>query len=425
MGQAQSKGAAIISRPLVLKVLGRAMSARASTDQLENPDFPFLSDSLTVATVKESKTFFIIRGMPGSGKSTLAKQISLKYKEACRVISADKFNLKPEVRSAVPEAYHKLDDEVASCCRQGASVVVLDDTHHEKERLDQLLDIADQHQFSVVFVEPKTPWHGDCFVLAQKNHWGLSLEELKNLKPALDAELLPLYYGWFLSRKSAEHLRKTGLTFLEGLGNLKAFRKRSSDFGSYEPKAKIDLPAYFAHRPSVLHCTTKFTDYGKAPGSEQYAKLEALKNAYGKAFSLTITALFVTPNTTGARVKLGEQELLLWPPDADKETPTSESLPKGSRAHVTLGCARGVEDKQTGLDLLEFVKLQQGGSEGEDLGELSSGTLRYFNKGLWMLTLSKKLEVKAIFSGYYGKGKLVTSEGSGAKDSAFPSCTII
>ncbi|XP_030077196.1 2',3'-cyclic-nucleotide 3'-phosphodiesterase isoform X2 [Microcaecilia unicolor] len=401
------------------------MSTQASTDHPESLHFPFLSDNPTIATVKESKTFFIIRGLPGSGKSTLAKEFLERYKDACRVISADKFNIKPEVRRAVPDTYHRFDNEVVNCSQQGTSVIVLDDTHHEKDRLDQLLDVADQYQFSVVIVEPKVPWHSDCFTLAQKNHWGLSVEELKNLKATLDTELIPLYYGWFLSRKSADLLWKTKLTFLERLASLKAFRKRVKDFGMEETKRKMNLPDYFSYRPNVLHCTTKFTDYGKAPGSEHYTKLEAVKTSNGKAFSLTITALFVTPRTTGARIQLGEQELLLWPTDAEKEVLPLENLPRGSRAHITLGCAQGVENKQTGLDLLEFVKFQQAGTEGEDMGELGDGMLRYFDKGLWMLTLSKKIEVKAIFSGYYGKKTVMSTEGGGRRDTAFSSCTVM
>lgn len=40
-----------------------------------------------------------------------------------------------------------------------------------------------------------------------------------------------------------------------------------------EPKEKLDLVSYFGKRPpGVLHCTTKFCDYGKATGAEEYAQ---------------------------------------------------------------------------------------------------------------------------------------------------------
>lgn len=144
-----------------------------------------------------------------------------------------------------------------------------------------------------------------------------------------------------------------------------------------------------------------------------------MKKSYSKAFTLTISALFVTPKTAGAQVELSEQELQLWPNDVDKLSPT-ESLPRGSRAHITLGCADNVEAVQTGLDLLEIV--QKGGSR-EEVGELTRGKLFSLGNGRWMLNLTKKLKVRAIFTGYYGKGKPVSTHGS-RRGGALQSCTI-
>ncbi|KAK2110830.1 hypothetical protein P7K49_010576 [Saguinus oedipus] len=195
-------------------------------------------------------------------------------------------------------------------------------------------------------------------------------------------------------------------------------------FSGDETREKIDLVTYFGKRPpGVLHCTTKFCDYGKAPGAEEYAQQDVLKKSYSKAFTLTISALFVTPKTTGARVELSEQQLQLWPNDVDKLLPT-DNLPRGSRAHITLGCAADVEAVQTGLDLLEIVREEKGGSRGEEVGELSRGKLYSLGKGRWMLNLAKNMEVRAIFTGYYGKGKPVPTQGS-RKGGALQSCTII
>ncbi|MBW03006.1 2',3'-cyclic-nucleotide 3'-phosphodiesterase, partial [Eschrichtius robustus] len=191
-----------------------------------------------------------------------------------------------------------------------------------------------------------------------------------------------------------------------------------------EPREKIELVSYFGKRPpGVLHCTTKFCDYGKAAGADEYAQQDVVKKSYCKAFTLTISALFVTPKTTGARVELSEQELALWPNDVDKLSP-SDSLSRGSRAHITLGCAGDVEAVQTGVDLLEIVKQEKGGNRGEEVGELSRGKLYSLGSGRWMLNLAKKMEVRAIFTGYYGKGKAVPTRG-GRKGGAFQSCTII
>lgn len=421
-----NKGFARKSHTFLPKIF-RKMSSQPK-ERPESLQFPFLDDDETISTIRESKTLFVLRGLPGSGKSTLAQAIQDKYKDACKVISADHYKIAPAIRSAIPEDYSKVDEDLADYCKRDVCVLVVDDTHHERERLDQLCDIADKYRYKIILVEPKTAWKMDCLQLKEKNQWKLSVDELKKLKPSLEKEFLPLYYGWFLSKRSSENLRKTGQAFLDELSNIKAFKKESNKhFGaaSDDPKMKFDLTGYFVKRPpGVLHCTTKFTDYGKAPGSDDYAQQEVVKSSYGKAFFLTITALFITPKTAGARVELSEQQILLWPGDVDVIQPGG-SLPKGSRAHITLGCASGIEAVQTGIDLLELVKLEKAGNKGEEVGEIGGGKLLSYGNGMWLLQLSKKLEVRAIFGGYYGKGKLVPTQGGSKRGSPFNSCIIL
>ncbi|XP_037664319.1 2',3'-cyclic-nucleotide 3'-phosphodiesterase isoform X2 [Choloepus didactylus] len=400
------------------------MSSSGAKDKPEL-QFPFLQDEETVATLQECKTLFILRGLPGSGKTTLAQVIVDRYRDSTKMVSADTYKITPGARGAFSEEYKQLDEDLAACCRRDVRVLVLDDTNHERERLEQLFEMADQFQYQVVLVEPKTAWRLDCAQLKEKNQWQLSADELKKLKPGLEKDFLPLYFGWFLTKKSSENLRKAGLTFLDELGNHKAFKKELRHFVSGdEPREKIELVTYFGRKPpGVLHCTTKFCDYGKAAGADEYAQQDVVKKSYCKAFTLTISALFVTPKTTGARVDLSDQELLLWPNDVDKLSP-SDSLPLGSRAHITLGCASDVEAVQTGIDLLEIVRQERAGNPGEEVGELNRGKLYSLGNGRWMLSLAKKMEVRAIFTGYYGKGKPVPTQSS-RKGGAFQSCTII
>ncbi|KAF2979061.1 hypothetical protein EK904_012389 [Melospiza melodia maxima] len=393
------------------QAISTKMSTQSAKERPESLHFPFLDDEDTISTLKESKTFFILRGLPGSGKSTLAQAIHDRYKDACKVISVDHYKITPLIRSSIPEEYSKVDEDLVDYCKREISVIVLDDTHHERERLEQLFDIADKYRYKVIFAEPKTPWRLDCPQLKDKNQWKLSVEELKKMKPSLEKEFLPMYFGWFLSKRSSEILRKAGQAFLDELGSLKAFKKESKYFPSAieDPKIKTDLTSYFVKRPpGVLHCTTKYTEFGKAAGAEEYAQQEAVKASYGKGFTLSISALFITTKTVGARIELSEQQLLLWPGDADKILPT-DNLPRGSRAHITLGCANGVEAVQTGLDLLEFVKLEKAGNKGEQVGEIGGGKLLYFDNGMWMLVLLKKIDVRAIFSGWEEKIPLAQS----------------
>ncbi|XP_060126030.1 2',3'-cyclic-nucleotide 3'-phosphodiesterase-like [Zootoca vivipara] len=209
----------------------RKMSSQPK-ERPESLQFPFLADNDTIATIRESKTLFILRGLPGSGKSTLAQAIHDKYKDACKVISADSYKIQPAVRSAIPDDYGKVDEDLGDYCKRDISVLVVDDTHHERECLDQIFDIADTFRYQVIIVEPKTTWKMDCLQLKDKNQWKLSADELKKLKPSLEKDFLPLYYGWFLSKRSSENLRKTGQAFLDELASIKVFRKEAKHCGS-------------------------------------------------------------------------------------------------------------------------------------------------------------------------------------------------
>lgn len=102
-------------------------------------------------------------------------------------------------------------------------------------------------------------------------------------------------------------------------------------------------------------------------------------------------------------MSLTEEQLQLWPADAEKQAesvPAAASLPPGSRAHVTLGCAEGVEPVQTGIDLLEILA-QQESQQGELVEEMELGSLTYYGAGKWLLNLREPICVPACFSSFY------------------------
>nr|CAD7570432.1 unnamed protein product [Timema californicum] len=75
----------------------------------------------------------------------------------------------------------------------------------------------------------------------------------------------------------------------------------------------------------------------------------------------------------------------------------------GSKAHVTLGCAEGVEAVTTGLDLEEIVACE---SEPDIGGScltytLRRGWLRNYGESRWMLYFKQQLTVGTLFTGYY------------------------
>ncbi|XP_071240647.1 2',3'-cyclic-nucleotide 3'-phosphodiesterase-like [Salvelinus alpinus] len=390
--------------------------------------FAFLEHELTKATLRTSRTLIILRGLPGSGKSLLARAIADSYQGLCTVCCADDHGVKPESPEASADGYKAFDDAVVACCSVGTSaqVIVVDDTNHTHDRLARLGEVAEQHRLVAMFLEPRTEWSRDLPQLVKKTQRGLEEAQIQAMKVPLEETSLPLFFGWFLLPGIQDKVRCTSMDFLKTLDTLEAFKKHLPDF-TVEAEKEVDLEQYFQAN-GTLHCTTKFCDYGKAEGAKEYADKPAIKELYGSAFELSLSALFVTPRTVGARVSLSEDQLTLWPADAEKEAvsvvPAAATLPAGSRAHITLGCAEGVEPQQTGFDLLEILALQQEGQEGELVEEMELGSLTYYGKGRWLLSLREPVSAQACFSSLYGPKKADSTKKDGDKKKK-QKCTIL
>lgn len=391
--------------------------------------FSLLEREQTKDALRVSRTLVVLRGLPGSGKSFLARAIADTYKDHCLVICADDHGIKPENPESSVDGYKALDEAVVARCNEGTAssvLIVVDDTNHTQDRLARLGEIAQHHHLVAVFLEPQTEWGRDPAQLTKKSKRGLQQAQVEAMKGMFEEMSLPLYFGWFLLSSVEDKVRCTSMDFLKTLDTLEAFKKHLADFTG-KPEKEVDLEQYF--KPTGdLHCTTKFCDYGKAEGAKEYAENPAVKDFYGSAFELSLSALFVTPRTVGARVSLTEEQLLLWPADAEKQAesavPAAASLPLGSRAHVTLGCAEGVAPVQTGLDLLEILALQQEGQQGEPVEEMELGSLRYYGEGRWLLSLREPICAPACFSSFYGPKELEPGKKEPEKKKK-PKCSIL
>ncbi|TSK28013.1 2',3'-cyclic-nucleotide 3'-phosphodiesterase [Bagarius yarrelli] len=234
-------------------------------------------------------------------------------------------------------------------------------------------------------------------------------QEVQAEPPKEEAEqpkesVLPMFYGWFLLSEVEEKIKCSTMEFLKNLDTLEAFKKHIGEFTGDADK-EVDLEQYFQNK-MPLHCTSMFCDYGKVEGAKEYAELQVVKDSYGTATELSVVGLIVTPRVFGARVALTPEQLLLWPAEADKvgippaDLPGVQALPVGSRAHVTLGCAEGVEGIQTGIDLLEILILQQGDEKAAIVEEMELGTLSYLGQGRWYLALREPVTCDAEFSSF-------------------------
>ncbi|XP_077351127.1 2',3'-cyclic-nucleotide 3'-phosphodiesterase [Festucalex cinctus] len=364
----------------------------ATVPSADSLSFPILTHEKTKDALRSSRILVVIRGLPGSGKTFLSRALADAYKDHCSVFCANDY---ADSTDPGADAHKALDEAVAACCADAPSVlVVVDDTNHSQERLARLGELAREHRLVALFLEPRTEWSADVPRLAKLT--GRKPAAITAMKRHLDELRLPLFFGWFLLAPLQDQLRSMGSDFLTALDGF----KKNAVGSSMKEGQEVPLEQYFKGKGS-LHCTTKFCDYGKAAGSKEYAEKPAVSELYGTVFDLTVSALFVTPRTFGARVSLTDEQLVLWPADAEKEAessiPGAASLPMGSRAHITLGCAEGVEAVQTGLDLLEILVLQQ----TETVTDLELGSLRFYGEGRWMLELKEPTCAAACFSSFY------------------------
>ncbi|XP_043530882.1 2',3'-cyclic-nucleotide 3'-phosphodiesterase isoform X2 [Chiloscyllium plagiosum] len=400
-------------------VMIRNLTTMGSKPSKVKSNFPFLRDDGTVKTIKEAHTVFILRGLPGSGKSTLGKVITDFYhgSSACTFPEPLKFPPRVDEDEADPERYAQVDEELKRSFKENKNVIVVDDNHLSAKRLDRLTSLARDNDYIALIVSPKTLWRNDCEKLAKQNQWKLSVEQLSSMKQSFRAYIIPYFFGWFLLRRSAREMREKAEDFLNQLSNSEVFLKEFVSYVECQSKEKFDLQEYFQKRPRVLHCTTKFCNYGKDPGCEAYAESEAVEDSYSKAYTLNVVALFVTPRTLGARVLLNKHQEVLWPKgqerDEGEDSTEKADLPLGSRAHITLACAPGVKAVQTGLDLLQILKLIEEGKQPTFQVDLQKGQLCCYGEGQCILNLTKPIEVKTIFSGFYPKKPEPFAESAG------------
>ncbi|GCB63632.1 hypothetical protein scyTo_0013225, partial [Scyliorhinus torazame] len=367
-------------------------------------NLPFLNDKYTIQTIKDAHTFFVLRGLSGSASSTVRDKFSLTYPSSIACTLAHPLANAPVAEESGDSRFAPVDEKVQQALKEVKNVILVDDDHRHTKRLDHLASLARDNDYIVVIV---TPWAGrDCEKPAdqssEQDFW---------------EHIIPYYFGWFLVRKSAHVMRKNAEDFLKLLANNEEFSKEFRTNVQWHSEKTFDLQEYFQKRPSVLHCTTMFCDFGEVPGCKEYASSEAVVRDYAKAFTLNVTELFVTPRTVGARVLLDKCQVQLWPRDEAREgggdSEEKVELPFGSRSHITLACAPGVRSVQTGLDLLEILKLEKEDKKPECQTQTEKGLLRCYGAGRWIVKLREPVEVKTIFSGFYSKKKLTTeSDGN-------------
>lgn len=91
------------------------------------------------------------------------------------------------------------------------------------------ISLARTSQYSVIMVEPQTPWKLNPDILAKNNIHGVAYDVLV-AKVEQWETFLPLYYGWFLNEAGSRMLHLIGQAYLEECLKVPAFEY---DFNNY------------------------------------------------------------------------------------------------------------------------------------------------------------------------------------------------
>ncbi|KAJ9577232.1 hypothetical protein L9F63_006206 [Diploptera punctata] len=415
---------------------------------------PFLKDKLTIEYVHLSKVMFVMRGLPGSGRPIVVKHIKSIFEDAV-VCSTSEYFMHSGRYDFDP---HKLEEAKIFCqekarnaCEASTHVVVIDNTNMRKWEMKYYFKLAAETCYVIVIVEP---WKFNMDELILRNHHTEDIEQL-SLQLQQWESVIPLYFGWFLNEADSRMLKLVSLAHLEECLKIPEFEQ---DFKNFTHTSDMkDMLEYYlmpeSCKEGMLHCTSKFCSFGDVPGSLEYTTSKDVLEACGLCYKLCLVGFIITPRTFGARVKLGSKELILWgqendcpesldlPPNTSYGRPflhnnnyqnpivnqsnkgkpwfphcqatlvSSEKLEpsfhptsgKGSRAHVTLGCAEGVKAVTTGYDLCEVIECEESPevTSRSRTFALERGWLRDYGKSRWVLYMNRQITVKSLFTGCY------------------------
>jgi len=246
---------------------------------------------------------------------------------------------------------------------------------------------------------------------------------------------LPLYWAWSLQQEDTSaflNISKKMLT--DSLQEVPAF---FSDVKEFTQQATVEeITGYYARNDpdsDELHCTAMYNGLypNYTDGAEDYAARLEVEESIGKSFTLHSIGWILTPRTFGARLYLTEEQLILWNnEDTEVETPPQTNtkyqpsqvhhgnqinvIPqdpdilgnfrptsgRGSRAHLTLGCAPGVSAVTTGLDLVEIINQESIADESISTYNVTNGWLRSYGSGQWVFYPRTQYLLHSEFLGY-------------------------
>ena len=90
--------------------------------------------------------------------------------------------------------------------------------------LKPYIQLAKQHGYIVVLVEPRTPWKLNVRELQKRNTHDVTLKKLAEKVEKFE-DINPLYFGWFLSPKYCTQIKKSAVDILKSCLKIAHFRQ--------------------------------------------------------------------------------------------------------------------------------------------------------------------------------------------------------
>ncbi|OQV16323.1 putative 2',3'-cyclic-nucleotide 3'-phosphodiesterase [Hypsibius exemplaris] len=378
----------------------------------EPPDFAFISDPDTLDYLAGvgSKLMIILRGVSGSGKSTLCVRIKKELTEAkvqVDVASADHFFNQPDgtyrFNPALLQQAHEAcqRDCERFCAAEESRVVVVDNTNIFEWEFRPYIQLAHRYHFVTLLIEPRTAWRYDWRQLAKRSTHGVQASVIESKVEKLKRNVvIPVYYGFMVSADDSGKLRllaaKLARTMLQ-VDELSQAADGEADLLVNEFAKRSDDELVAWKESDQFHCTAFYTAFGKRLGASEYDKSVVVQQNLGKHHGLEVLGLLVTPQTISFHVRLNEGQLRLWKQEENVKTP---GLPPGSRAHLTVVTAKGIEAVQAGHDTLKLAELTALGKP-QVTSSIAAGTVFKYAEDFWYLARDKPMVVDTVFGGFY------------------------
>eukprot|EP01125_Pyxidicula_operculata_P005445 TRINITY_DN1933_c0_g1_i2.p1 TRINITY_DN1933_c0_g1~~TRINITY_DN1933_c0_g1_i2.p1 ORF type:complete len:325 (-),score=53.07 TRINITY_DN1933_c0_g1_i2:64-1038(-) len=132
-----------------------------------------------------TKKIVILRGVSGSGKSTLAQSL-ISQNGSGIVAEADMFFINQEGQynfnpKQLGEAHEWCSNKVLEAMKDDStSLIIVSNTSSQYWEMYKYVKLAKEHNFSIEFLEPTTPWKYDAKVLAGKNQHSVPIMSIQN-----------------------------------------------------------------------------------------------------------------------------------------------------------------------------------------------------------------------------------------------------